>query len=591
MIKMNVCHLQFRQVFFPRMRMKMKYLASLTGCLLLVVLWYVWGGGLFEKRTDPAALVSDNALLYLEQHDIGRLIDGIKASPFGNAMAAMDIGKIAAGLELDADQTRQLEQALDSAAELGNDPVIRELCGRSLSLAVLPGESEIVVADARQVLPVQLLLIARPEHKAELLEVMSQAFTGKVKEDVIPYGTQEIVQFTVDGTTFFAAVTDGLFVFGLNRKTVETALDLQGTSQGALMTLAAFAELKQQLPAVDFLAFSAPENLAATIASTVEAPQPSENLAGLRYSIYGVWKEGTGFKDRTITLIDRKRLDPLLGRILATPPRDNDTLAFASPDVQIYSWSNALALDAIWEGIKREGGADATTPESFTRRFKEMTGSDIEQVLALLEPGASLQVQKGNAGDLIPLPRITLILKVKDRAALEKVFEQGVVGLGIRMEDQQYRNLTYRSYNPGLPGNIEALYGFYGPYLLVGNNRQMLQTIIDAAAEGKGLKQSDEYAALGMDLEHGNNSVCLIKVADIADGISDLMTWTGAILALQGRDSGLRSRVVIDEVVKPLLKGMATISSVATRTFFAEDRITVESTMQIRPEQPATAGR
>ena len=45
-------------------------------------------------------------------------------------------------------------------AELGTDPVLRELCGRSLSLAVLPGRSESVVAHARLVLPVQLATIS-----------------------------------------------------------------------------------------------------------------------------------------------------------------------------------------------------------------------------------------------------------------------------------------------------------------------------------------------------------------------------------------------------------------------------------------------
>jgi hypothetical protein len=571
--------------------MKMKYFAGLAGCLLLVALWYVWGDGLLRKPTDPAALVPDNALLYLEQQKIGGLIDGIKASQFGKAVAAMDIKKIAAGLELDDDQTLKIEQGAETVAALGNDPVIRELCGKSLSLAVLPGESEVVVDHEKHLLPVQLLLIARPEHKAELLELMSQAFTGEVKEDVIPYGKSEIVQFTVDGTTFFAAVTDGLFVFALNRKTVEATLDLQGNSQGALVALAAFAELKQQLPAVEFLAFSAPENLAAAMAATVQGERSDDKLAGLRYSIYGIWKEGTGFKDRTVTLIDRKRLDPLLARILATPPQNNDTLAFVSPEVQIYTWSNALALDAIWESIKKEGGADGPSTESFARRFREVTGSEIEQVLALFEPGVSLLVQKGNANGLIPMPQITLMLKVKDWAPVEKVIEQGAAGLGIRMEEVQYKNTMYRSYNPGLPGNIEAVYGYHGQYLVVGNKRQLLEKIIDAAEDGKEFKQSEEYAALGLDLEHGNNSVGLIRVADIANGAIKLMAWTGAILALQDRNQALRSQVVFDEVIKPLLHGMTTIASVATRSSFADDRITVESTIQIRPDQPLSAGR
>jgi len=571
--------------------MKIKYLAAVIGCLLLAGLWYIWAGGLLEKRVDPAALVADNALLYVEQHDIGRLIDSVKASHFGKTVAAMNIGKIAAGLELTADQTSAIEQAVASVAELGNDPVFRELGGRSLSAALLPGESEIVVGGERQILPVQLLLIASPEHKAELLETISQAFAGEVTERVIPYGKKEIVQFAIERTTFFAAVTDGLFVFSLNQKTVETALDLRAKSQGTLAALAVFDELKQQLPAGDFLVFSAPEKLGTAMAAIAGGEGTTEKLAGVRYSIYGIWREGTGFKDRTTILIDRSRLHPVIARILATPPQDNDTLAFVPPGVQIYTWSNALALDAIWESITRESGAGATPPEPVTSKFKEVTGSDIDQVLSLFEPGASLQIAKGSANGLIPLPHITLMLKVKDRVSLEKVVEQGMAGLGIRMEDRQYRNLIYRAYNPGLPGDIEALYAFYGQYLLVGNNRQMLEQIVDAAEDRSGFRQSEEYAGLGMDLEHDSNSVRFIKVADIADGVTELVTWSGAILALQDRNLARRSQVVVEEVIKPLLDGMTTISSVATRTFFAKDRVTVESTIAVRSDQPAAAGR
>jgi len=104
-----------------------------------------------------------------------------------------------------------------------------------------------------------------------------------------------------------------------------------------------------------------------------------------------------------------------------------------------------------------------------------VTGSEIEQVLALFEPGVSLLVQKGNANGLIPMPQITLMLKVKDWAPVEKVIEQGAAGLGIRMEEVQYKNTMYRSYNPGLPGNIEAVYGYHGQYLVVGNKRQLLE--------------------------------------------------------------------------------------------------------------------
>ena len=566
--------------------MRWKYIASgLAVCLIAASLWYTWGSGLLMKKNEPASLVPLEALFFAEQKNIGELIDGFNASRLGRSLATIDIERVAAGTGLDQGQTDKLEQVVASAKALGNNAVIRQFCDDSLSFAFFPGATEAVVAGEKHVLPMQVLLIARPKHKAELLEMMSSAFTGDVKQGVIPYGKSEITQFTSDGTMFFAALADGYFLFAFDQATLKTSLDLASQPQASLAGLPEFIELKGQYDRLDFFVFTSPEAISAELTKHQQHDWPSENLAGLRCSAYGVWREKGRFRDRSITLIDKEKLSPVNRRFLANPPQKNDTLALVPADVQFYYWSNALAFRTILELLQEDGMAETTLYEDSAASFKEMTGHDLEQVLAGFADGLSLQVRRGSGNEIIPLPSLTVFFPVKDKAVIEDAIARGIQSLGLVTQDELYRNRGYRSCNLGLPGGIELLYGFLDGQLFFSSDRKMMEEIVDAVEDRKGLKESPDFAVFATEFEKPNNSVAYVKVSEVTGGIRELAGWAGAMLAIKDGELAAKSQILIDGLLNPLFDGISMISTIGTRTFLDQDRITMESIYEIAPEQ------
>lgn len=566
--------------------MRWKYISSgLAICLIAAILWYAWGSGLLMEKKEPASLVPRETLFFAEQRNIGTLIDGFNASRLGRSLAAIDIDRVAPGAGLDQVQTARLKQVVGSAKELGNNAVIRRFCDDSLAFAFFPGTTEAVISGEKHSLPMQVLLIARPKQRAELLEMMSSAFTGDIRQGVISHGKSEIARFVSDGTIFFATLTDGYFLFAFDQASLKKSLDLASQPQASLADLQEFIELKGQYDCPDFFVFTSLQAIAAEL--TKHGPQewPADNLAGLRCSAYGVWREEGRFRDRSITLIDREKLSPVNRRFLASPPQKNKTLSLVPAGIQFYYWSNALTFRTILELLKEDGLTETSLYAETAASFNEMTGHDLEKVLAGFADGLSLQVKRGSGNELIPLPSLTVFFPVNDKTTVDDAITNGLRSLGLATQDGRYRNRSYRSCNLGLPGGIELLYGFLEGQLFFGSNLKMLQEIVDALEERKGLRESPDFAAYASDFDKPSNSQAYVKVSEVSGGIRELAGWAGAMLALKDGELAAKSQILINGLLNPLLEGVSMISTIGTRTFLAQDRITLESVYEVAPEQ------
>ncbi len=204
-------------------------------------------------------------------------------------------------------------------------------------------------------------------------------------------------------------------------------------------------------------------------------------------------------------------------------------------------------------------------------------------MLALINGGVSLILQKGSPEAFFPLPHVSVFIKLKDRKAGEDILRKIVEEYGIPLQANTYKHVTYSSYGLDLQGGLQALYGFHDNFLFLANSTEIIEEIIDTLENGKGLQAGEAYARMNIDMKEGNNSVCFIQMADLIGDIKKLLGWTGTILALKDREASVKSKIVIDELVNPLLDGMTMFSTISTRSRLAKDQIVVESTMLLNP--------
>ena len=315
------------------------------------------------------------------------------------------------------------------------------------------------------------------------------------------------------------------------------------------------------------------------------------SLAGLQHSAYGIWREKGLLRDRSVTLIDRQGLDPQVRQLLSAAPEHNDTLGLVPEDILTYYWSNTFALASVWQMYKEKNKADSQSLDEFTRMFNKTTGSDVETVLSLIDGGVSLFLNKGDDTTFIPLPHFAVFIKLNDRKQMEEVVKKTTTAFDIPLQENKYKNVNYTTYGQTLPGGLQALWGFHENFLLLANSRQMLENIVDTREGGIGLQKSKAYTGLQLDLESGNNSVCFIRMAGLVDGIEELVGWGGIMMAIQNREAAAKSKALIDGVISPLLDGLRMISTIATRSRLGEDRIVIESTIQLEAEPASGQGR
>ncbi len=578
--------------------MKTRYLVAIGLCLALLLLWYVWDSKLIPKKDNAASFVPRDALVFVEQKDIGELIDGFQASPLGKAVAAINVRQVATDIGLPDEEVAGLTDTVKVIEDLGNSRLFREFCGKTAALALLPGGPVAAEVGQQGSLPFQVLFIARPQHKAEIFELISSVATGNVRQSEVDYKGYKLKKFEIDGTTVYAATVDGFFLLGLQEKTLHTALDTALQADMSLVELPAFEQLRGQFSQLDFFAYTSLEGirreLPAVTGQEAAGSDPAgqfASLAGLQHSAYGIWREEGLLRDRSITLIDRQGLDPQVRKLLSAAPEHNDTLRLVPEDILTYYWSNTFALAAIWQIYKENNKTDSQALNEFTRMFKKTTGSEVETVLALIDGGVSLFLNRGDDTAFIPLPHFAVFVKVTDRRQMEEVIKKTTASFNIPLQENTYKDVTYTSYGQPLPGGLQALWGFHENYLLLANSRQILENIVDTRKDGKGLQKSKVYTDLRMDLESDTNSVSFIRMAGVVDGIRELVGWGGVMLAIQGREAAAKSTALIDGVISPLLDGLTMFSTIATRSRLGEDRIVIESTFQLEPEAASGQGK
>lgn len=571
--------------------MNVRYIAGLCLAALLFAGWYFWDSGFWAKKGEVSFYVPQDAVLFVEQKNIGALFDTLQKSRLGKALGAMDFIQISKDLGLSGDDQSTLEQSLKFLKDLLNNALFREFCGKTVSFALLPADPGLA-AGGSFLSPFQALLITKPQHKAELLEIVSSIYAKDFKQSETNYKGVIIKKLQFDEFVVFAAVIDGYFLFSSEEQTIQHAHDVSRRVKNSLANNLNFQKLKNQLNEPEFMVFCSLEGLRQQLAKTgqQEIPAMQKDLgellastSGLMYSAYGIWHDEELLRDSSITLVDSTQLDPFFAQLLSIPPENNDTLGFAPENILTYYWSNTLALSSMWKMYEENSRIDPDGMQQMKAAVKKATGKEISEVLALADGGVSFFMQKGEEKAFIPLPHFAVFLKLKDRQAGEKILRTMMAEYNIPLKSESYKQIKYEAYDLALPGGLQALYGFQDNFLFISNSADLIKEIINTRESGIGLQTGAAYSRMNLNLAEGNNSVSYIRVADLLSGVKDLVGWGSVMLAMQEKEVAEKSRIILKDIINPLLDGMSMFSTISTRSRLAREQIVVESVITLNP--------
>lgn len=571
--------------------MNVRYITGLCLAVLLFAGWYFWDSGFFAKKGEVSFYVPQDAVLFVEQKNIGALFDTLQKSRLGKALGAMDFLQISKNLGLSGDDQSTLEQSLKFFTDLLNNALFREFCGKTVAFALLPADPGLA-AGGSFLSPFEALLITKPQHKAELLEIVSSIYAKDFKQSEMNYKGVIIKKLQFDEFVVFAAVIDGYFLFSSKDQTIQHAHDVSRRVKNSLANNLNFQKLTNQLNKPEFMVFCSLEGLRQQLEkagrqeiSTIQKDlgELLASTSGLMYSAYGIWHDEELLRDSSITLVDSTQLDPFFAQLLSIPPENNDTLGFAPENILMYYWSNTLALSSMWKMYEENSRVDPDGIQQMKAAVKKSTGKEISEVLALADGGVSFFMQKGEEKAFIPLPHFAVFLKLKDRQAGEEILRTMMAEHNIPMKSKSFKQVKYEAYDLALPGGLQALYGFQDNFLFISNSDDLIKEIINTRESGKGLKTGEAYSRMNLNLAEGNNSVSYIRVADLLSGVKDLVGWGSVMLAMQEKEVAEKSRIILKDIINPLLDGMTMFSTISTRSHLAREQIVVESVITLTP--------
>lgn len=562
-------------------------------CILAAVLYFLVTARM--GKVTAADFLSAETLVCIEQRDLGPLLDEFKGSRLGRAAAGIDYVKIATDLGLAPEEINKVKDTGKQVDDFINSPIFKEILGQQFTAALLP------VADGNQDSPEQmaekgLLLIAKPRHSTDILKVLSSLFTSKLEQTDIEHGRHTITQYLIEEDKTLNVVTvKGYVIAAFDQRLVQESLDRYDGKQGSLAQSKEYLRLRRDFKdAKLFTYISLPKfhELAVRMTESLDPAQKEEMQAALaqwkgwKGMAFGAWKEKGKIRDKAVVLFKKDELDPFMAKMCGVQPGKNKTLAMVPADIIGYYWTNTLDMNAFWTIFSQEMKDNAEQLKALEGEVKSATGVELQPLLAMFGSEAVILLKEVATDGFIPLPNGALFVQIKNEADFVKVLQTLLTKIDIPIQTEEYKGVKLNSLGVSLHPSLKPVYALHQGYLILASTVDLVKKVIDSQAGG-GLAADAGFQQANQGLQQGltkdNNSISIIRFAALLQLMKELSNWGGTMLSMQDPEVAVKSKVVIEQLIHPLLDGLAMYDVVGSHSLVRDDALIMESITVLAP--------
>ncbi len=540
-----------------------------------------------KSRMDPAALIAEDALVSFTQKDLGRAVEDFKNSRFGRTLAQIDFVKMAEDMGLPEENISRLKTGQDGAITFLQGPLFKEIFKNEFTVAFFPIKAPGLQNPAGSI-EEHLLVIARPEHGAQLINLLTSGFLKILNQTSIPYGTHTIRLFQLEKGRNLAAVTvQDLVLIAFNERIIQDSLDCYDKKKRSLSDNEGFQKLREMFKDSLFFSYINLESLQRQMVMLIEkADLQQKDLlkntwgkwSGLQAAGYGVWRETDRIRDKGVFVVDKAKLDPALRNFYATPPEKNSSLAIVPRNVLAYYWTNTMDFPTYWNMYLQGSGFSRQKIEVIREGTKRQFGMDMETILGVLDKQCGLMVQDGVGKRFFPVPDFSLFVRLKDSRRLGELAGNFIKNNALQVRTKDYKGVDITSLAAFAQGGLMPVYAIHDQYLIVASSMVMMEQILDTMKEGGGLAVNPRFQRVSAGLLDENNSVGYIRIGDLMHTVKGLVGWGRAIIAIQDRRNAKNAEIVIDRLINPLLDALSMYPDFGLRSRIAPDQVLIEST-------------
>ncbi len=552
--------------------------------LLLAILYFFIP--VFPDRVSHESFISGDAHIVITQYDLQDRIAELGSSPLGRTIADLRYEVVGREMGMSDDEIRRFLKLKDDIKKNYQNPLVQMLVGKEVSIALLPFSDHEALDFAQQITD-HLLVISRPSQNARLMDVATWAISSDERIATVRYGTHTITRFNLeDARRLSVARVRDVVVMSLNEKVLRQSLDLyDGDRQG----LRESEEYQSKINDFDGASFVGYFNFAGLPDLVNRAIQESpsynerlllidkEKIEAYQSAIFGAWSEENTIIDKAVISFDPKLLDEQPNSKMLSKAGLPQSFKRVSQDTIIYHWSNQFSPKTILGMLGQDPSLSDATETQFVGELSKITGLTADQLFDLFDNDLTLAVRGINEDQLVPMPRFLLSVKSEDVETLKKVVDSLIDHYSIPVRRTSLGDTNIISWGGIIGiGSILPTLSFTDDSAIISSNRQQIKNYV-APNEIQSLADLESFQAMSTALLKPSHSFTYVDFAQTADMLQEMVSWGGTMLAIKDRELARKSKVLIDDLINPLLEGLSMYSIIGSRKYLEGNTIILES--------------
>jgi len=568
--------------------MKINAVAAFLLMLLLVVYPLV-GGIQTDASKDMARFIPDNVLVYFEQSNASNVLKDYSKSPLGKKISTIDIFKTGRKVGVAESTLAAAEKIIRYYTSVKDNKLFHEVFGKRFAVAIFAPKANSRYTDLSEYIKDNSVVVAKPVHGAEELEFFAESFGKLVRAYSISssqYGKHHVKRVKINGQTFFMAIVEGMFVMSLNQKKVRRCLDTYDRELPSFTKNSDFARMRKSFNRPDRFFYLPVNEVREQIESKLAALAsfPGQELlrkelattVGFSTFGYASWNKKRKVIDKILVQFDGSQVNNVVKNHIEALPSRCSMLSLTSEDPMAFYWSNTVKLKHFAQYFQTSREEDPQL-EKFWSTVKNITGKNIEEIMAMLGEEIGLVLEPDPKDDFFSFPLGMLFLRISDvpglKAALEKVIDAYAIPVSVKT----YGPVSYTYWTPSPQDGLQPLYGFWGDLLFLGNSSRLLKMVVDRREANLTILDNPAIKALDPGFTGKNNSITYVNTVSLAKVLQKWLALVGMTLAIEDRDAAYKVHTILEEIIDPLLDGIGMYEKSCTRSYFTPEMVVIDS--------------
>ena len=568
--------------------MRINAIVAFLTVLLIVTYLFVMQIHPDEYDGDMGRFVPDSALVYFEQREGTAELERFLNSRLGAKIASIDFLAVGKEVGVTGDVLTKFEKFLRIFDRTKDDQLVHEILGKRLSLALLTPIDQITPFNFSEYLKANIIVIAEPKHKAELLEFLGENYS-KYQDDVsvsiAQYGNHHIKRINTQGERISLVTIDGFFIMCFNERQLRRCIDAFDSKSSLLSNNEEFFALKNNFNNPNRFLYLPVKNVrdfTTTVLGEYNFPRKEILLKELTTTTgfssfgYGAWRGHIGIEDKIAVRYDPAKVNSLVKKHLSIQPSNSSMFSLVPDNPILYYWSNTFNFEHFLLYLEDSALPGGRT-DLFSSNFEMITGKSPEETLSLLGDEVSLVLAQSTEKRQFSIPLGMVFVEVKEVEELKKVLGNIIAEYEITMKEKHYGSTTYFYWTRSFQDGVRPLYGFHDNFLFFGNSSKLLENVLDNHLNGQSLLNKTEIRKIDPGLKLANNSITYLNNVELIEVTKDLVDILGTAIAIKDREAAVKMRVVIDRILIPLLDGATMYDSSVTRSYFMPNTVIIKS--------------